>query len=205
MKKATEDVQQGLTQDDFDMYYEVWERYDEKASQYIPLDRLADFVTELEEPLRLPPPNFYKIVSLDIPICEGDRVHCVDILDALAKNFLSTGGAISADLNGGDYRKMNGFMAAGRKDYKPVSSTLRRQREIHCAHIVQRAWQRHVEMKRQLAAAATQRYGSRTSLDCASENSAGGSTAIDWLNDNEAHSADRRQSNREIIQITTQL
>ena len=39
--QATEDVQQGLTQDDFDMYYEVWERFDEKATQYIPLDRCA--------------------------------------------------------------------------------------------------------------------------------------------------------------------
>jgi len=29
--QATEDVQQGLTQDDIDMYYEIWERYDEKT------------------------------------------------------------------------------------------------------------------------------------------------------------------------------
>ena len=41
--QATEDVQQGLTQDDFDMYYEVWERFDEKATQYIPLDRYPLF------------------------------------------------------------------------------------------------------------------------------------------------------------------
>jgi len=26
--QATEDVQQGLTQDDFDMYYEKWEQFD---------------------------------------------------------------------------------------------------------------------------------------------------------------------------------
>ena len=69
-------MQQGLTQDDFDMYYEVWERYDEKASQYIPLAVVPDFLSALEEPLRLPPPNFYKMVALDIPICDGDRVHC---------------------------------------------------------------------------------------------------------------------------------
>jgi len=39
--QATEDVQQGLTQDDIDMYYEIWERYDEKATQYIHLDCLT--------------------------------------------------------------------------------------------------------------------------------------------------------------------
>ena len=80
--QATEDVQQGLTQDDFDMYYEIWELYDEKASQYIELCKLSEFVDRLEEPLRIPLPNHYKLVMLDIPICEGDRVHCVDILDA---------------------------------------------------------------------------------------------------------------------------
>ena len=173
--QATEDVQQGLTQDDFDMYYEVWERFDEKASQYIPLSRLSEFVDALEHPLRLPTPNFYKLVSLDIPICEGDRVHCVDILDALAKNFLSSGGEGASDL--GDFRK-----GLGRKDYRPVSSTLKRQREIYCAQKIQRALGRFLDRQRQerggidpkMAAAA------RTKLDSIPENSIiTGSDSID--------------------------
>jgi len=129
------------------MYYEVWERYDEKASQYIPLAVVPEFLAALEEPLRLPPPNFYKMVALDIPICEGDRVHCVDILDALAKNFLSAGGSVTADI--GDTRK-----ARGRKNYNPVSSMIRRQREIYCAHVIQRAWTHYVERKRAAEEAA---------------------------------------------------
>jgi len=146
--QATEDVQQGLTQDDFDMYYEVWERYDEKASQYIPLSAVPDFLAALEEPLRLAPPNFYKMVALDIPICEGDLVHCVDILDALAKNFLSAGGSVTADI--GDTRR-----ARGRKNYKPISSMIRRQREIYCAHVIQRAWTHYVQQKRVAADASS--------------------------------------------------
>ena len=67
--QATEDVQQCLTQDDFDMYYEVWERFDEKATQYIALDQLCEFVDSLEEPLRVPAPNLYKLVTMKIPIC----------------------------------------------------------------------------------------------------------------------------------------
>jgi len=129
-------VQQGLTQDDFDMYYEVWERFDEKATQYIDLEQLCEFVDTLEEPLRIPAPNQYKLVTLNIPICADDRVHCVDILDALTKNFLGT-----ADDEGGDLADI----APGpeRKDYQPIGSTLQRQRLIYCARIIQKAWRKH--------------------------------------------------------------
>jgi len=128
-------VQQGLTQDDFDMYYEVWERFDEKATQYIELEQLCEFVDSLEEPLRVPAPNLFKLVTMNIPICANDRVHCVDILDALTKNFLGT-----ADDEGGDLADI----APGpeRKDYQPIGSTLQRQRQVHCARIIQKAWRR---------------------------------------------------------------
>ena len=137
--QATEDVQQGLTQDDFDMYYEVWERFDEKATQYIPLEKMAEFVDTLEEPLRIPAPNLYKLISLDIVICEDDRVHCVDILDALTKNFLGTGGDAGPD----------GITGPSRKDYVPVSSLLKRQREIVCARVIQRTWKNYVHRRRE--------------------------------------------------------
>ena len=127
-------MQQGLTQDDFDMYYEVWERFDEKATQYIALDQLCEFVDTLEEPLRIPAPNLYKLVTMNIPICADDRVHCVDILDALTKNFLGT-----ADDDGDELADI----APGgpeRKDYNPIGSTLQRQRQIHCVRVIQKAW-----------------------------------------------------------------
>src|SRR6218665_3890457 len=134
--QATEDVQQGLTQDDFDMYYEVWERYDEEATQYIPVQRLCEFVNALEEPLRLPAPNYCKLVTMKIPICEGDRVHCLDILDALTKNYLGTRDELADDIGG--IRK-----GPQRKDYIPISTTFRRQREALCARVIQRSWRRY--------------------------------------------------------------
>ena len=135
--QATEDVQQGLTQDDFDMYYEIWEKFDQNATQYIDLENLPVLADTLEEPLRLPMPNHYLLVKLDITICKDDKVHCVDILDALTKNFLGTSGdaAELADVKKGPEKV----------DYFPISSTLKRQREIVCARIVQRAWRKHVE------------------------------------------------------------
>jgi len=116
------------------MYYEVWERFDENATQYIPLDKLSEFIDSLELPLRVPVPNLYRIIVMDIPICELDTVHCVDILDSLTKNFLGT-----TDAGGelGDLPK-----GPERKDYHVVSSTLRRQREIFVAKLIQRTWRR---------------------------------------------------------------
>nr|QPI69427.1 voltage-gated sodium channel invertebrate type 1 variant [Hapalochlaena lunulata] len=127
--QATEDVQQGLTPDDFDMYYEKWEKFDPKATQYIALSELSDFVDFLEEPLQLPKPNHFMLVKLDIPICEGEKVHCVDILQALTRNYLGTADESAAE-----------EPAAEKVDYNPISSTLRRQKEHFAARIIQRAW-----------------------------------------------------------------
>jgi len=130
--QATEDVQQGLTQDDFDMYYEIWERFDEKATQFISLSQLSEFVDTLEDPLRLPLPNRFKLITMNIPICEGDRVHCVDILDALTKNFLGTA-PDAGEL--GDLKK-----GPDKVDYHAISTTLKRQREIEMVKLIQRTW-----------------------------------------------------------------
>ena len=37
-------------------------------------------------------PNKYKIISMDIPICRGDLCYCVDVLDALTKDFFARKG-----------------------------------------------------------------------------------------------------------------
>ena len=136
--QATEDVQQGLTQDDFDMYYEVWEGYDPEASEFIPLDKVYEFCDVLEEPLRLPAPNFGLVVYMDIPICQDDLLHCVDILDALTKNFLGTTG--EADVE-----------AVPKKDRGPkyviVSSTFKRVREKFAARKIQRYYRAYRERR----------------------------------------------------------
>lgn len=123
------------------MYYEVWERYDEKATQYIPIECLSEFVSALEEPLRIPQPNFYRLVMLDIPICDGDLVHCVDILDGLTKNFLGT----ASDLAPGELADIK--KGPERADFHPVSSMMKRQREIFAATVIQKAWSNYLERR----------------------------------------------------------
>lgn len=54
---ATEESSDPLCEDDFEMFYEVWENYDPKATHYISYKQLSDFVDTLEPPLRIPKPN----------------------------------------------------------------------------------------------------------------------------------------------------
>lgn len=134
--QATEDVQQGLTPDDFDMYYEKWEKYDPDATQYIALDKLSDFVDYLEKPLQLPKPNYFLLVKLDIAIYEGDLCYCRDILDALTKNFLGTADNENLpDAGTTDTKK--------KIDLPIISSTLLRQKEHYAARIIQKAYRNY--------------------------------------------------------------
>lgn len=90
--QATEDVQEGLTDDDYEMYYEIWQKFDPDGTQYLPHGRLSDFVDSLEPPLRIPKPNELALVALDINIYQGNQCYCVDILDALTKFFFTCKG-----------------------------------------------------------------------------------------------------------------
>lgn len=117
------------------MYYEIWQRFDPEGTQYIRYDQLSDFLDVLEPPLQIHKPNKYKIISMDIPICRGDMMFCVDILDALTKDFFARKG-----------NPIEEPVEVGRPDevgYEPVSSTLWRQREEYCARLIQHAWRRH--------------------------------------------------------------
>jgi voltage-gated sodium channel type II alpha len=141
--QATEDVQEGLTDDDYDMYYEIWQQFDPDGTQYIRYDQLSDFLDVLEPPLQIHKPNKYKIISMDIPICKGDLMFCVDILDALTKDFFARKGnpiEEAAEFDGVNQRP-------NELGYEPVSSTLWRQREEYCARLIQHAWRKHKQHK----------------------------------------------------------
>ncbi|XP_041772288.1 sodium channel protein para isoform X22 [Anopheles merus] len=137
--QATEDVQEGLTDDDYDMYYEIWQQFDPDGTQYVRYDQLSDFLDVLEPPLQIHKPNRYKIISMDIPICRGDMMFCVDILDALTKDFFARkGNPIEETAELGEVQQRPDEVG-----YEPVSSTLWRQREEYCARLIQHAWKRY--------------------------------------------------------------
>ncbi|XP_068916808.1 sodium channel protein para-like isoform X9 [Tenebrio molitor] len=137
--QATEDVQEGLTDDDYDMYYEIWQQFDPDGTQYIRYDQLSDLFDVLEPPLQIHKPNKYKIYYMDIPICKGDLMFCVDILDALTKDFFARKGneiEETAELSEVQPRQ-------NEPGYEQVSSTLHRQREEYCARLIQNAWRKY--------------------------------------------------------------
>ncbi|XP_026806613.1 sodium channel protein para-like isoform X1 [Rhopalosiphum maidis] len=138
--QATEDVQEGLTDDDYDMYYEIWQHFDPNGTRYIRYDQLSDFLDILEPPLKIHKPNKYKIVSMDIPICKGDLIYCVDILDALTKDFFARKGNPIIETVAEIGEMQTRPEEAG---YEPISSSLWRMREVYCAIIIQNSWRKY--------------------------------------------------------------
>ena len=128
-----------MTDDDYDMYYEIWQQFDPNGTQYIKYGQLSDFLDVLESPLQIHKPNKYKIISMDIPICKGDLCYCVDVLDALTKDFFARkGNPVEETAELGEVTAQ-----ADRPGYEPISSTLWRQREEYCARMIQTVWRRN--------------------------------------------------------------
>lgn len=82
-KQAHEQEEIGITEDYLENFYDVWERYDPHATQFIKYEKLSDFIHELGPPLGMKKPNEKAITLFNLPIITGDLVHCLDILQAL--------------------------------------------------------------------------------------------------------------------------
>ena len=64
---------------------------------------MSDFIASLDSPLGIPKPNLLALVSFDLPIAKGDKIHCLDVLHSLTKYTL-------------------GFVDDGSEDFSKVSS-----------------------------------------------------------------------------------
>ncbi|XP_040208697.1 sodium channel protein type 4 subunit alpha-like isoform X6 [Rana temporaria] len=139
---ATEESTEPLSEDDFEMFYEVWEKFDPEATQFIDYSVLSKFADSLAEPLRIPIPNKIKLIAMDLPMVSGDRIHCLDILFAFTKRVLGESG----EMDTLKIQMEEKFMAANpsKISYEPISSTLRRKQEEVSACIIQRAFRRHL-------------------------------------------------------------
>uniref|UniRef100_A0A8C0EKT7 Sodium channel protein n=1 Tax=Bubo bubo TaxID=30461 RepID=A0A8C0EKT7_BUBBB len=139
---ATEESTEPLSEDDFDMFYEIWEKFDPEATQFIEYSALSDFADALSEPLRIAKPNKIKLIAMDLPMVSGDRIHCLDILFAFTKRVLGESGEMDAL----KIQMEEKFMAANpsKISYEPITTTLRRKQEEVSAIIIQRAYRRHL-------------------------------------------------------------
>ncbi|XP_029358427.1 sodium channel, voltage gated, type VIII, alpha subunit b isoform X9 [Echeneis naucrates] len=135
---ATEESADPLSEDDFETFYEIWEKFDPDASQFITYAKLSDFADALEHPLRVPKPNTIELIAMDMPMVSGDRIHCLDILFAFTKRVLGDSGELDMLRQQMEER----FVAANpsKVSYEPITTTLRRKQEDVSARIIQRAY-----------------------------------------------------------------
>ncbi|XP_075562670.1 sodium channel protein type 5 subunit alpha-like [Pelecanus crispus] len=142
---ATEESAEPLGEDDFDIFYEIWEKFDPEATQFITFSALSDFADSLAEPLRIPKPNKVQLIAMDLPMVSGDRIHCLDILFAFTKRVLGDSG----ELDTLKVQMEEKFMAANpsKKSYEPISTTLRHRQEEASATVIQRAYRSHLLLR----------------------------------------------------------
>ncbi|XP_021480266.2 sodium channel protein type 4 subunit alpha B isoform X1 [Oncorhynchus mykiss] len=131
-----------LCEEDFEMFYETWEKFDPDASQFVAYDILSEFCDTLKDPLRIPKPNAIKLITMDLPIVPGDKIHCLDILLALTTEVLGESGEMDAMKESMEEK----FMAKNpfKVSFKPITTTLRRKQEEVAAVVIQRAYCKHL-------------------------------------------------------------
>ena len=134
----------GITQDDFEGFYGVWEKYDPHATQFVKLDQLSDLIAEIEPPLGIGKPNEIAITSFDLPIIKGDLIHCLDVLHGVTTYAL---GRIDQSDEFAEVQKQvdKNFLQHFpiRVGQVPISTTVQRKKHEIAARILQRAWRQH--------------------------------------------------------------
>jgi len=151
--QAHEQEEIGIREDDLDMFYVIWEKYDPLATQYIKLESLSDFLAELEDPLGVPKPNGMAVVAFNLPIVEGDRIHCLDVLMALVRRVLHTTEEDSTNMSK-EHKEANEKLKSQiadkyraafpqRQRITVLSTTMQRKKEDVAAKTLQRAWRKH--------------------------------------------------------------
>nr|XP_005290453.2 sodium channel protein type 2 subunit alpha-like isoform X1 [Chrysemys picta bellii] len=139
---ATEESAEPLSEDDFEMFYEVWEKFDPDATQFIEYTKLSDFAASLDPPLLVAKPNTLQLIAMDLPMVSGDRIHCLDILFAFTKRVLGD----SDELDALRIQMEDRFMAANpsKVSYEPITTTLKRKQEEVSATVIQRAYRHYL-------------------------------------------------------------
>ncbi|XP_066593398.1 sodium channel protein 60E-like [Prorops nasuta] len=148
--QAHQEEEIGIVEDDLEMFYIRWSKYDPHATQFIRFSQLSDFIASLDPPLGISKPNVVALVSFNLPIAKGNKIHCLDILHALVKHVL--GHVEESD----DFRKLQEQMDVKfkkqfptRKELEIVSSTRIWKRQDKAARLIQRTIREYIAMKKE--------------------------------------------------------
>ncbi|KAL0278106.1 UNVERIFIED_CONTAM: hypothetical protein PYX00_000018 [Menopon gallinae] len=148
--QAHQEEEIGIVEDDLEMFYIRWSKYDPHATQFIRFNQLSDFIASLDPPLGIPKPNIVALVSFNLPIARGNKIHCLDILHALVKHVL--GHVEETD----DFKKLQDQMDIKfkkqfptRKELEIVSSTRLWKRQDKAARLIQKTFLEYLKRKRE--------------------------------------------------------
>ncbi|EDW31559.1 GL11199 [Drosophila persimilis] len=123
------------------LHHGLWSGYDPHATQFIHFSQLSDFIASLDPPLGISKPNNVALVSFNLPISKGNKIHCLDILHALVKHVL---GHVEETDN---FKQLQEQMDVKfkkqfptRKELEIVSSTRIWKRQEKAAKTIQTGW-----------------------------------------------------------------
>lgn len=143
---ALEEDAVGIEVEHLVAFYEKWTAYDEANTEYVALDLLPELATELTAPLGVSSRAEVSlaVARMDVPIYEGERVHCLDVAKGLVRNTLGSCDQSDEFLRLRDAldAQLAPLFPAARKPDAPrrVSSTGQRKKEDLAARIIQRWW-----------------------------------------------------------------
>ncbi|XP_070140733.1 sodium channel protein 60E [Drosophila kikkawai] len=148
--QAHQEEEIGIVEDDLEMFYIRWSKYDPHATQFIHFSQLSDFIASLDPPLGISKPNNVALVSFNLPISKGNKIHCLDILHALVKHVL---GHVEETDN---FKQLQEQMDVKfkkqfptRKELEIVSSTRIWKRQEKAAKTIQTGWKEYLRRKRE--------------------------------------------------------
>nr|CAD7432951.1 unnamed protein product [Timema monikensis] len=148
--QAHQEEEIGIVEDDLEMFYIRWSKFDPHATQFIRFTQLSDFIASLDPPLGIPKPNIVALVSFNLPIARGNKIHCLDILHALVKYVL---GHVEESE---DFKKLQDQMDIKfkkqfptRKELEIVSSTRIWKRQDKAARLIQSSFREYLRLKRE--------------------------------------------------------
>ncbi|XP_065369010.1 sodium channel protein 60E [Calliphora vicina] len=148
--QAHQEEEIGIVEDDLEMFYIRWSKYDPHATQFIHFAQLSDFIASLDPPLGIAKPNTVALVSFNLPISKGNKIHCLDILHALVKHVL---GHVEETDN---FKQLQEQMDVKfkkqfptRKELEIVSSTRIWKRQEKAAKLIQTTWRDYQRRKKE--------------------------------------------------------
>ncbi|XP_070783820.1 sodium channel protein type 4 subunit alpha A isoform X2 [Enoplosus armatus] len=139
---AQEESGDALCEEDFEMFNETWEKFDQDGTQFIEYSRLSDFCDALQEPLRVAKPNLFRLIEMDLPLVIGDRIHCLDVLLAVTQMVLGDTVEMAAMRESIEAKFILNNPTSD--SFAPITTTVRHKEEQRAAVVIQRAYRSHL-------------------------------------------------------------